>query len=69
MKKRYYIINVDLIENDEIDLKGMSDETFMTLAEEQGTVYTQDGFVEAFNENVGFSTENCFLRIINTINH
>lgn len=47
-ESRYYILNVDLLED--IDYINITPNEFKTLCEEQGTVYTQEGFVRAFNQ-------------------
>ena len=41
----------------------LSDEEFMTLAEQQGLVYTKEGFIDRFNCE-GFNSLDCYLRII-----
>lgn len=70
MEQRFYIVNGDslieeLIDGDEaIPIEKMTDDQFMTIAERQGTVYTKDGFVEAFNNDEISSFSN-YLRIIN----
>ena len=46
VETRVYV--VDLNDND-FDGDNTTDEEFMTLAEENGRVYTLDGFQEAFN--------------------
>jgi hypothetical protein len=43
---RVYVLDIDRIENHYSDL---SDEEFMNLAEEDGRIYTLEGFQEAFN--------------------
>jgi hypothetical protein len=45
---RVYVINTD-IQRSSIFYKRMTDEEFMDEAELQGTVYSLEGFVEAFN--------------------
>ena len=65
MEKRFFIVNIDILNDDDCVVPSISDEEFMTLAEEQGSVYSEEGFVEAFNFDLWFSTETCFLRIIN----
>jgi len=45
-EKRFYLVNVD---NTELNVVNCSDEDFITEAEKQGKVYTESGFVEAFN--------------------
>jgi len=61
-EKRFYLVNVNNTV-DLIDEYKLSDEDFMSEAERQGTVYTQDSFVEAFNDNY-VSADTQYLRII-----
>ena len=49
METRVYVINTDLINDLSPALWG--DEEFMKEAEEQGSVYTLQGFSDAFNSN------------------
>jgi len=61
---RVYVIDVYDSKND--DYKGSddyTDEEFMNLAEEQGTVYTLKGFQNAFNYEEIIDT-NKYIRII-----
>lgn len=44
---RYYLINQDITE---VDLVNCTDLEFMDLAEEIGSVYSQEGFEQAFNQ-------------------
>lgn len=65
MSVRAYIINLDKLD----DVKGSddySDEDFMNIAEEQGTVYTLKGFQDAFNYEESITPFNCYLRFIKT---
>jgi hypothetical protein len=48
METRVYVINTD-IQTSSIFYKRMTDEEFMDEAELQGTVYSLEGFVTAFN--------------------
>lgn len=52
-EKRYYLVNVesfdDLVEIQE------DNEKFMAMAEKQGFVYSEKGFVEAFNTDEIYS--------------
>lgn len=51
----------------EVDEKGSDDytnEEFMTLAEEQGTIYSLKGFQDEFNYTDNIST-NYYIRILN----
>ena len=43
---RVYVVNLN---DNDFDGDNTTDEEFMTLAEENGRVYTLDGFQEAFN--------------------
>ena len=56
-------IKIYMIEVDEKGSDDYTDEEFMTLAEEQGTVYSLKGFQDAFNyeESIDF---NHYIRII-----
>ena len=63
MSIRVYVINLDKLD----DVKGSDDysnEEFMDIAEEQGTVYTLKGFQNAFNYEESISPFNCYLRFI-----
>lgn len=65
MSIRVYIINLDKLD----DIKGSDDysnEEFMDIAEEQGTVYTLKGFQNAFNYEESISPINCYIRFIDT---
>lgn len=54
---RVYVINTD-IQRSSIFYKRMTDEEFMDEAEFQGTVYSLEGFVTAFNnEEVNTDTD------------
>lgn len=57
---RVYVINVDKIEEDYMSL---TNEEFMTEAENQGTVYSLKGFENAFN----WSDINSFTQVIRII--
>ena len=59
---RYYMVNPDELE-EETDINNMSDEEFIEEAERQGTVYSQEGFQEGFN-NDDFGSFSYFLRIL-----
>lgn len=58
---RVFVVDVDQADDD--FNKDCDDETFMTQAEMNGSVYTLGGFQEAFNNNE-VSTDNAFIRII-----
>lgn len=51
-EKRYYLVSIeslaDLVETQE-DFDAIPNEKFMAMAEKQGTVYSEKGFVKAFN--------------------
>ena len=57
METRIYVVSYDRLcqeFGDEIDVNGIKnvdDETFMALAEEEGTVYSIQGFKNQWNEN------------------
>lgn len=57
-EKRYYLVNIeslyDLVETQE-DFDAIPNEKFMAMAEKQGTVYSEKGFVEAFNTDEIYS--------------
>lgn len=58
MEYKIYMIKVDDKGSDDY-----TDEEFMTLAEEQGTVYSLKGFQDAFNYTDSIS-EDYYIRII-----
>jgi len=58
---RVFVVDVDQADDD--FNKDCDDETFMTQAEMNGSVYSLVGFEQAFNNNE-VSTENAFIRII-----
>ncbi len=65
-EKRFYIIN-DHCDNYQFDCsaKNLTDEEFMLEAEKQGTIYSEKGFVELFNDpSFGYDIYNLILRII-----
>lgn len=49
METRVYVINTDLV--DDLNPALWDDEEFMIEAEEQGSVYTLQGFSDVFNNN------------------
>lgn len=49
-EKRYYVISYDELEDEDIELHKIPDDEFQTLAEANGRIYTESGFVEAFNQ-------------------
>ena len=59
METKIYMITVDGRGSDDY-----TDEEFMTLAEEQGTVYSLKGFQDDFNYTEEISFNN-YIRIIN----
>jgi hypothetical protein len=62
-EKRYYLISPDDLEDEDIIILDLDDEGFITEAERQGNVYTESGFVDAFNtEEVSCFT--LYLRVI-----
>lgn len=57
METRVYVINTD-IQSSNIFYQNMTDEEFINEAELQGTVYSLEGFVTAFNnEEVNTDTD------------
>ena len=63
MSIKVYVINLDMLD-DVMGSDDYSDEDFMSIAEEQGTVYTLKGFQNAFNYEEYPSPVNCYLRFI-----
>lgn len=59
---RVYAINVDFYD-DEIYLETLTNEEFISIAEEQGAVYSLKGFEYIFN-NEYIDTINCYIRFI-----
>ena len=55
---RVYVINTNDERVDDVDVQELTNDEFMFEAEEQGRVYTLDGFTKAFNsEEVNTSTD------------
>lgn len=61
---RVYVIDIEEIDDDFLDNMGidqsvqLNDEDFITVAEEQGNVYTLNGFAQAFNhQDINSSTD------------
>ena len=61
---RVYVIDIEEIDDDFLDNMGidqsvqLNDEDFITVAEEQGNVYTLNGFAQAFNDqDINSSTD------------
>jgi uncharacterized protein YqgV (UPF0045/DUF77 family) len=55
---RVYVVDVYDERVDDIDVEGLTNDEFMLEAEQQGRVYTLDGFAKAFNsEEVNTSTD------------
>lgn len=64
MEKRYYIVNPDKSEKiNQGRVHDISDNEFISEAENQGTVFTEKYFVYAFNHNE-IDIENSYIRII-----
>lgn len=59
---RVYVVNCDLYDGDEF-VMALSNEAFMAIAEEQGTVYSLAGFEWAFNDE-RISEANSVIRIL-----
>lgn len=60
---RVYVIDTNDERVDDIDILELTDEEFMFEAEEQGRIYTLEGFTEAFNlEEINSSLD--VIRII-----
>lgn len=49
MEHRVYLLNRIKVERIEMDFGELSDETFIELAESEGTVYSLEGFAKDFN--------------------
>lgn len=60
---RVYIINIEKLD-EMLGADDLSDNEFMDIAEQQGTVYTLKGFQNAFNQMDEINTSNQYLRII-----
>ncbi len=59
---RYYLIDTHKV-SDDIDYVNCTDEEFITMCEEQGNIYSAEGFQEAFNtENINTAIHQ--LRVI-----
>lgn len=61
---RVYVIDIEEIDDDFLDNMGidqsvqLNDKDFITVAEEQGNVYTLNGFAQAFNDqDINSSTD------------
>lgn len=60
---RVYVINIEDVDFERqmpvnTTVEELSDEDFIEIAEEQGLVYTLNGFTQAFNnENINSSTD------------
>lgn len=63
MEIRVYVL--DTFNLKERDWNSLTDEEFMTLAEEDGNVYSLVGFTEAFNQQ-DLNTDVDVIRFINT---
>ena len=61
-EKRYYLIDCNETEI-ESPLADLSDDEFMTEAENQGNVYTESSFVDAFNDEC----VSCFILCLRVI--
>ena len=62
-EQRFYLIQMEEVANFDYLAKA-SDSFIMRIAEQLGTVYSLDGFIEAFNEP-SISAETMYLRVIN----
>jgi len=65
METRFYLIGVGTIPDDNEQVEELTDEEFMTLAEEQGTVYSCEGFAEDLNHD-NIDTTDYWVRAITT---
>ena len=55
---RVYVVDLGDARVDDVDVQGLTNEEFQFEAEEQGRVYTLDGFAEAFNsEEINSNTD------------
>ena len=55
---RVYVVDLGDARVDDVDVQGLTDEEFQFEAEEQGRVYTLNGFAEAFNsEEINSNTD------------
>lgn len=55
---RVYVVDLGDARVDDVDVQGLTNEEFQFEAEEQGRVYTLDGFSEAFNsEDINSNTD------------
>jgi hypothetical protein len=55
---RVYVVDLGDERVDDVDVQGLTNEEFQFEAEEQGRVYTLDGFAEAFNsEEINSNTD------------
>lgn len=61
-EKRFYLVNVDNTD-EETNFMSCSDEEFMIEAENQGTVFTEQGFINAFNKDDGIASFSQYLRV------
>ena len=61
-EKRYYLIDCNETEI-ESPLADLSDDEFMTEAENQGNVYTESSFIDAFNDE----SVSCFILYLRVI--
>jgi hypothetical protein len=62
VETRVYVLDIDSLNSNSAD--ELSDDEFQTLAEEEGRVYTLQGFQEAFN----FTEINSSIDVIRFIN-
>lgn len=62
-----YVYRVYIVKDDQLNdlyVDDLDDETFMTLAEEEGNVYTLKGFQNAWNEDTILYPVDSYIRIL-----
>jgi hypothetical protein len=62
---RVYVINLRLPVYIDVFSPSLTDEQFMTVSEEQGSVYTLQGFTDAYNKDIKLSMIYELIRFIN----
>jgi len=61
--KKVYVINADEINIENLHINEVSNEEFCEIAKKDGSVYSLDDFVKAFNLEL-IDSSNAYIRII-----
>lgn len=64
VETRVYVVNYNETEDEDLNIRALTDEDFMTEAERQGTVFTLETFQNQINHH-DFYMDESYIRFIN----